>query len=106
MSRFKATLAYFETDLVILNCRYMKKTSELATPSLDFHTTPEEGSFAPTYDLTCNKLTYTAGLQWNRISYLESYNSEAKTLALSHRDYLCNKLCSCSEQIIQHYLSD
>ncbi|GBM03723.1 hypothetical protein AVEN_134944-1 [Araneus ventricosus] len=38
-------------------------------------TTPEGGRFPYTYDSTCN--TYTADLQWNRVSSLELYSPEA-----------------------------
>ncbi|GBL62764.1 hypothetical protein AVEN_179717-1 [Araneus ventricosus] len=35
----------------------------------------------PTYDLACNRPTYTANLQWNRASNLESSGHEAETFA-------------------------
>ncbi|GBL92162.1 hypothetical protein AVEN_91508-1 [Araneus ventricosus] len=38
----------------------------------------------PTYDLACNRYTYTADLQWNRVSNLEPLGTEAETLPLGH----------------------
>ncbi|GBM61584.1 hypothetical protein AVEN_226863-1 [Araneus ventricosus] len=51
-------------DLVILNRGHMTRTTrELAPPSPNFHTTPEEDVCPSRYDLMCNILPYTTDLQ-------------------------------------------
>ncbi|GBM58869.1 hypothetical protein AVEN_87161-1 [Araneus ventricosus] len=44
----------------------------------------QEGVLSTTYDLTCNKPTYTADLHWNRISNLGTSGSENKALPQAH----------------------
>ncbi|GBM64625.1 hypothetical protein AVEN_28226-1 [Araneus ventricosus] len=47
---------YLGTDLVILNCGQMTRTTpELAPPSPNFRATPTGGRLATTYDLACNR---------------------------------------------------
>ncbi|GBN00848.1 hypothetical protein AVEN_89216-1 [Araneus ventricosus] len=55
------------------------------TSSPNFHTTPTGGRLAITFDLMFNKPTYTADLQWNRVSNLEPSGPKAETLPLGHR---------------------
>ncbi|GBN56776.1 hypothetical protein AVEN_58555-1 [Araneus ventricosus] len=47
----------------------------------------------PTYDLTCNRPTYTADLKWDRVSNVEPSLSEAETLPIDNR---CNLLAQSS----------
>ncbi|GBM00962.1 hypothetical protein AVEN_151413-1 [Araneus ventricosus] len=57
----------------------MRTTPELALPSPSFRTTPAAGRLAPTSDLTCNRPTYTADLQWNRVSNLGPRSQDLTT---------------------------
>ncbi|GBL76874.1 hypothetical protein AVEN_12560-1 [Araneus ventricosus] len=44
-----------------------------------------ENVWPPTYDLTCNRLTYTADHQWNWVSNREPFIPEAEALPLGQR---------------------
>ncbi|GBN80518.1 hypothetical protein AVEN_129946-1 [Araneus ventricosus] len=65
-----------------------RTTPELAL-LLNLRTTPAGGYFATTYDLACNRPTYTADPHWNRVSNLESSGPETMILPLGHRG--CSK---------------
>ncbi|GBN48798.1 hypothetical protein AVEN_225723-1 [Araneus ventricosus] len=58
---------------------------DLSPFSPSFRTTPDGKCLPPPpYDLTCNRCTYTANLQWNWVSNLESSGAEAEALPLDH----------------------
>ncbi|GBL93876.1 hypothetical protein AVEN_153636-1 [Araneus ventricosus] len=62
-----------------------RRTPEL-TPRFKTSTPHQwEGLWPPTYDLACNRPTYTAYLQCNRFSNLKRSGPEAETLPLGHR---------------------
>ncbi|GBO07272.1 hypothetical protein AVEN_169048-1 [Araneus ventricosus] len=78
----------------------MRTTPGLASPSPNFCTTPAGGRLPRTYDLACNRSTYTETLQWNRVSNLELSSSEAETLSLGHRCPLCNVITASERENI------
>ncbi|GBM01647.1 hypothetical protein AVEN_271911-1 [Araneus ventricosus] len=61
-------------------CDQMTKTTpERAPPffKLPHHTSGK--IWSPTYDLTCKRPKYTADLQWNRVSNVESFGQDLTT---------------------------
>ncbi|GBO10978.1 hypothetical protein AVEN_29882-1 [Araneus ventricosus] len=62
-----------------------RTTPELAASSLSFLATPAGGCVTITCDLACNRFTYAAALQRNRVSNLKPSFPEAETLPLGQR---------------------
>ncbi|GBM26986.1 hypothetical protein AVEN_47186-1 [Araneus ventricosus] len=62
-----------------------RATPELTGPFPDFRSTPAGGRLPPMYDLTCNRPTYTADVQWNQVSNLELSGPEVETLPIGDR---------------------
>ncbi|GBN75578.1 hypothetical protein AVEN_162114-1 [Araneus ventricosus] len=62
-----------------------RTTPELAPPIQISAPHQKEALWPRTYDLTFNRPTYTAGLQWNRFSNLKPSSLEGETLPLNHR---------------------
>ncbi|GBM67801.1 hypothetical protein AVEN_216249-1 [Araneus ventricosus] len=65
-----------------------RTTPQMAPPLQTFAPHRREGVYPLTYDLMCNRPTYTADLQWNRVRNLEHSCTQAETLSIDHR-------CSC-----------
>ncbi|GBN20446.1 hypothetical protein AVEN_188504-1 [Araneus ventricosus] len=63
-----------------------RTTLELTPLSPIFCTTLVGGRLSLTSDLTCNRPTYTADLQWNRVTNLKPSGPETKTLPLGHNN--------------------
>ncbi|GBL93684.1 hypothetical protein AVEN_32286-1, partial [Araneus ventricosus] len=59
-----------------------RTTPELSIPFPNFRTTPAGRRLIPCH---CNRLTYMADIQWNRVSNLELSGSKVETLPLGHR---------------------
>ncbi|GBN22369.1 hypothetical protein AVEN_107551-1 [Araneus ventricosus] len=72
--------SYFGAVLVILNRGQKTRTPELPRPLHTSASQQRENVWTPTYDLTCNRPTYTADLQWN----LEPSGPKVKTLPLGY----------------------
>ncbi|GBN47477.1 hypothetical protein AVEN_30230-1 [Araneus ventricosus] len=62
-----------------------RKTPGLAPPAPKFRTTPAGGCPTPV-KFNVHRPTIKADLQWNRVSSLKPFGSEAEILALGHRD--------------------
>ncbi|GBM76805.1 hypothetical protein AVEN_122183-1 [Araneus ventricosus] len=54
-----------------------RTTAELASPPPNFRNTPSDAVCPLTSDLRCTRPTYTADLQWTRVSNLEPSGPEA-----------------------------
>ncbi|GBN00455.1 hypothetical protein AVEN_203538-1 [Araneus ventricosus] len=65
-----------------------RTTPELGLPLQTFAPHQHQDVWPPTYDLTRNRPTNTADLQWNRVPSLGPSVPGAETLPLSHRDLL------------------
>ncbi|GBO10868.1 hypothetical protein AVEN_4186-1 [Araneus ventricosus] len=64
----------------------MTRTTPELAPLIQISAPHQKEALWPcTYDLTFNRPTYTAGLQWNRFSNLKPSSLEGETSPLSHR---------------------